>query len=358
LRRILFIAAHRPNRSPSQRFRFEQYIGFLESKGYSCDYSWLLNEKDDKRFYSPGHYIRKTYIVFKSWIKRCRDLIRASRYDVIFIQREAFMTGSTWFERQFAKRSKVIFDFDDAIWKLDISDANKRLSFLKRPGKTQKLIRSAHLVIAGNAFLAEFAKEFNRNVKIIPTTIDTDYHLPKPKTSNGLVTIGWTGSLTTIKHFRLAEKVLEKIRKKYGDRVRYKVIGDKNYVNESLGIRGIAWNRKTEVEDLNGIDIGIMPLPDDEWARGKCGFKGLQYMAMEIAPVISPVGVNTEIVQHGENGFLASTEEEWINYISMLIDDPELRHRIGKAARRTVIERYSVESCKQDYLDAVSGLSG
>ncbi|MFZ5552663.1 MAG: glycosyltransferase family 4 protein [Bacteroidota bacterium] len=355
--RVLFIAAHRPDRSPSQRFRFEQYFNFLEKNGWQCTLSFLLSEKDDKFFYQEGRYFLKAIIFLKSVVKRFRDLAGKNKYDIIFIQREAFMTGSVFFEKQFRKsRAKIIFDFDDAIWNLDISDANKKLHFLKNPSKTSQIIQLSHLVFAGNPYLAEYALKYNPGVQVIPTTIETEKYIPKQENKNGTVCIGWTGSLTTMKHFQYAIPFLKKIKAEYGSGVEIKVIGDKEYINEELGIKGIAWSSATEISDLQQFDIGIMPLPDDEWAKGKCGLKGLQYMAMGIPTIMSPVGVNTDIITDGENGFLASGDEEWQKKLKQLIDSTELRVKMGEKARQTVIEKYSVFAWQPVYLDTFNKL--
>lgn len=356
--RILFIAAHRPGRSPSQRFRFEQYFDFLHENGYEIHFSYLLNEREDLTFYSKGKTLAKVNVFVESWKRRQHDVMVASQFDIIFIQREAFMTPSIRFERIFSKSgAKVIYDFDDAIWKLDISDGNRMFKWLKDPKKTPKLISLAHQVIAGNQYLADYASQFNKNVTIIPTTIDTNYHIRKsPYTEKEKICIGWTGSLTTIKHFRLAEKVLVRLKEKYGDKIYFKVIGECHYKNENLQIQGICWNRENEISELEEIDIGIMPLVDDEWSKGKCGFKGLQYMAMEVPAVLANVGVNSTIIQHGENGFIANNDEEWFDLLSQLIDSFDLRQRLGKAGRKTVEERYSVNSQKGKYLEVMNGL--
>lgn len=350
--KILFIAPHRKDRSPGQRFRFEQYFSFLKQNGFACELSYIISEADDKIFYAHGNYLKKAIVLLKALAIRLKNVLQKNQYDIIFIYREAFLTGTILFEKLLANsKAKLVFDFDDAIWHLDISDGNKQFSWLKNQGKTAQIISLCDMVFAGNPYLADYASKFNRNVKIIPTTIDTDYHkrTNAPK-SESRICIGWTGSITTIKHFQFGIPFLKKIKEKYGDKIYFKVIGDNTFSNEDLGIKGLAWSIKNEIEDLLEFDIGIMPLPDDEWAKGKCGFKGLQYMALEIPAVMSPVGVNSDIIIDGENGYLASSTEEWIAKLSILIDSKELRNRIGKAARQTVIDKYSVESQKNRYL--------
>jgi glycosyltransferase involved in cell wall biosynthesis len=157
-------------------------------------------------------------------------------------------------------------------------------------------------------------------------------------------------------HFEYAIPFLRKINEKYGNDITFKVIGDSSYQNEELNIVGISWNEADEIKELSGFDIGIMPLPDDEWAKGKCGLKGLQYMALEIPTIMSPVGVNTEIIQDGVNGFLAVDIDEWVEKLSLLIESLALREKLGKAARKTVLEKYSFESQKQNYLNCFEEL--
>lgn len=359
MKKVLFIASHRPDRNPGQRFRFEQYFDHLRENGYDCHLSFIINANDDKVLYARGKYLHKALLGLKAALKRGSDALSGNRYDIIFIFREAFFTGSTLFEKLFARsRAKLIFDFDDAIWHFDVSEANKKLGFLKNPGKTAQIISRVDLVFAGNRYLADFARHYNEHVVIIPTTIDTDLYIPGPFNQGREVCIGWSGSITTIRHFQIVVPALKKIREKYGDQVRFKVIGDGAYRNPELGIQGIAWSKDDELKELRAIDIGIMPLPDDEWSRGKCGLKGLQYMALEIATVMSPVGVNSEIIRDGENGMLASGEDEWVQKLSQLIDDQALRRRLGQAGRQTVLEGYSVHAQKNNYLRYFDSLTG
>jgi glycosyltransferase involved in cell wall biosynthesis len=360
MKKVLFVAAHRPDRSPSQRFRFEQYFDYLSSHGYQCSFSYLIDEKSDKVFYSKGNYLGKFLIFVKSFLKRLSDIQKASSYDIVFIQREAFMTGSVLFEKGFARSTaKLIFDFDDSIWMQHEtnSSANKALFWLKKPAKTADIIKLSDLIFAGNDYLADYARQFNKNVLIVPTTIDTKEYTPSlHKSYSDNVCIGWSGSITTIEHFCFAIPALQIIKDKYGERIKIKVIGDKNYVHESLNIKGLAWNKKEEIAELQSFDIGIMPLPDDEWTKGKCGLKGLQYMALGIPTIMSPVGVNTDIIKDGENGFLASTTEEWVTKLSMLIESENLRKQVGNAGRITVEKKYSVSANKHLYLTAFDTL--
>jgi glycosyltransferase involved in cell wall biosynthesis len=356
--KILFIAAHRPDRSPSQRYRFEQYFPYLESQGYSCKLSYIIDEEADALFYRPGHLFKKFLITLQSLRKRMNDVKYADSYDIIFVQREAFMTGSSYFEKRFSRSSaKLVFDFDDSIWLLDTSRANRKWAWLKSEKKTGEIIKVSDLVFAGNRYLADYALQFNKNVKIIPTTIDTDlFKRSSAYSNNETVCIGWSGSITTIKHFEQAIPALTAIKKKYGDRIIFKVMGDKTYSNSQLGITGIAWSSKSEVSTLESFDIGIMPLPDDEWVKGKCGLKGLSYMSLEVPTVMSAVGVNTEIIKDGENGFLAKTDAEWIEKLSMLIDSFTLRKQLGANGRKTVVDSYSLDSQKHNYLNSFNEL--
>ncbi len=354
--RILFVAAHRPGRSPSQRYRFEQFEPYWREHGWSADHAWLIDAEDDPWFYAPGNLGRKTLIFAKSVHRRWMHTRQAPAHDIVFVQREAFMTGSTFFERAF-KRTGVplIYDFDDAIWQMDVSDGNRRLRWLKNPGKTADLIAMADAVIAGNDYLADYAVHHNPRVQVIPTTIDTDAYPVVPVRRDGPVRIVWTGSPTTIRHLVTALPVLRRLKHRYGDRLRFTVIGDPSFHDADLGVRGQAWDPHTEAADLAVGDIGIMPLPDEEWSKGKCALKGLQYMALGLPVVLSAVGANNGVVQDGINGFTALSVEEWTNKLARLIEDADLRDRIGREARRTVEQRYSVRAWRDAYLDLFNG---
>jgi glycosyltransferase involved in cell wall biosynthesis len=361
--KILFVAQHRPGRSPGQRFRHEQYIDYLTAHGFECHFAPMLPTPQlDRIFYSPGHYLGKANILLRSLALRWRNYRQADQYDIIFLYREALTVGGPWFERRFRRsRAKLILDFDDSIWIPTVSEANKALGWLKNADKTKAIIALAHLTIVGNEYLASYARQFSPRVAVVPTTIDTDQYRPQPQPvgrgSNfgeayqPVVEIGWSGSVTTVEHFKHLLPALEIIKRKYGAGVRFKLIGDGNYRHAGLGIQGQPWRPATEVSDLATLHIGVMPLPDDDWTRGKCGLKGLQYMALGIPTVMSPVGVNVAIIRDGENGFLASSTDEWVAKLSQLIESPGLRARLGQAGRQTVLDGYSFHAQKERYLE-------
>ncbi len=357
--RILFVAAHRPDRSPSQRYRFEQFTDHWAMHGFTHEYAWLLDADDDRMLYSPGHVAAKGGIYLKSWRRRAAQVARAKDFDLIIIQREAFMTGSTRFEKRLAASGvPVIYDFDDAIWLMDVSEANRRLSWLKAPRKTSKLIGLADLVIAGNEYLADHARQYNGKVEVIPTVIDTDIYTSAPAEprADDRVVIGWTGSYTSLSYLKQELPMLRELHARWGERIMFRVISDRDLEAPGLPVENIRWSSATEVQALAGIDIGIMPLPDDEWSRGTCGFKGLQYMGMGKAVVLGRVGVNKVIVQEGHNGLLAGSQEEWVAALGQLIASPDLRGRLGAEARRTVEERYSVKAWRDRYLTIFKNL--
>lgn len=351
-KKVLFICLHRPHRSPSQRYRFEQYIGFLSKNGFDCRHVFLLNQKEDKTFYAKGKVFKKALILLKSLCVLTKHTF-LRKYDITFVQREAFMLGTSFFERKMAKRSKLIYDLDDAIWVKQtgtIKSENKLFHFLKNPGKTNEIIQSAAMVFAGNQYIANHAKKYNPNVKVIPTTIDTDEYQLVEKNEAKRVCIGWSGSFSTIIHFEYVLDALGQLKDKYGDAIYFSVIGDGGFENKKLEIKGKAWSKELELSYFSEIDIGIMPLPNDEWTKGKCGFKALLYMSFGIPAVVSPVGVNTEIVEDGINGYFARSTQEWVDKISLLVDDAMLRKRMGELGRKVVVDQYSTKSQEQNYL--------
>lgn len=349
--KILFLVLHRKGRSPGQRYRHEQYLEYFNQNGIECVVDPLLKtEKEDRIFYGRNLF-PKILIGIKALLRRVRSVIIVSQFDTVYIYRDAFFF-STFFEKVIARRKvNIVYDFDDAIWLMDENPNQGVFNRLKSPSKTSTIISLSDRIIVGNEYLASFANQYHQDVQIIPSTIDFNQYLITKNTKD-TICIGWTGSFSTIKHFETIIPALESIKEKYGDKVTFKLIGDPSYSNTELNIQGLRWSAETEVSDLSELDIGIMPLPDNEWTQGKCAMKGLQYMALEIPTIMSPVGVNSEIINEGKNGMLASSTEEWVQKLSELIDNSSLRKQMGKEGRKTILKDFSVEANKEKWLKA------
>lgn len=346
---VYIIAPYPLDHAPSQRFRFEQYLSLLREAGINCRVSSLMTPGMYRILYQRGQYMMKFSYLFRALLIRVFDLLQSLRYDVLYVHREAFPIGPPLFEIMLGlTRKPIIFDFDDAIYLPNVSSANKFIERYKNAGKTSSIISLSHTVVAGNRYLEKYALRYNPNVRVIPTTIDTERYHPAVKRSQDVPCIGWSGSKTTVGHLASLGGVLRTIYSRY--KVRVKVIGDERFTIQGVPVHAQDWKKRSELEDLSQIDIGIMPLPDEEWAKGKCGLKALQYMALGIPAICSPVGVNSEIVQDGINGFIASSEQEWIEKLSLLIENPTLRQKLGRAAREAVEERYSVKANFPRYL--------
>lgn len=352
-KRILFISNYPPATTGGQRFRFEQYIPLLQENGFECVQSTLLTPREAVLLYQRGHLMTKGLILIRGIFFRIRDLFRANQFDVIFIFREAFMVGPPVFEflfKLFGK--KIVFDLDDAIWLSNVSEANRFWRFLKFPEKANTIFKWADWVIAGNKYLGQHASKFNQNIKIFPTTVDDRLvtHRENQDFIDRPVCIGWSGSKTTVAHFRLILPALARVKKKYGGKVSFKLIGDETFESKELELQGTAWKLNTELVEMQTLDIGLMPLPADEWSKGKCGFKAIYYMALGIPAVISPVGVNLELLKDGESGYFCRNEEEWVETLSKLVESVELRQRVGKEGRKQFLDHYSYSAHCSEYL--------
>ena len=317
----------------------------LAQRGFRFTYVPFESPRLHEVIHEPGHYVEKALGVCRGLAGRLRGLAAVKRFDLVFVYREAAPIGPPiieWMTRRLGV--PIIFDFDDAIFLGAVSEFNRPLGYLKWPGKTATICRLSTHVIVGNAYLREYAAQYSPRVSVVPTTIDTDHYQERPaqmRAGREEVVIGWIGSPTTAKYVRSIHEALRRLRARH--RFTLRLIGAPPETFDGLEAQVRPWRAATEVQDIQSFDIGLMPLPDDRWTRGKCGFKALQYMAVGTPVVCSPVGVNTEIVEHGVNGFLARDLEEWVEHLSRLLDDPALRQRMGRAGRQTVEARYSTE---------------
>ena len=351
---ILFICPYPTSEAPSQRFRFEQYFQALSAHGYTYEVQSLLSAENWRVFYAPGNSLGKGFILLKGFLKRFALLFKASSFDFIFIHREAAPIGPPILEWAIANvlRKKIIYDFDDAIWLTDKTTEGWLEKTLRWRSKVKSICRWSYKVSCGNEYLSAFARQFNKSVVYNPTTIDTTalHNVKKSQsTSQEKIVVGWTGSHSTLKYLDIIKPVLVGLEKKHPT-IEILIIANQRPELELKSLKFLPWRKDSEVADLLKIDIGIMPLPDDEWTKGKCGFKALQYMALGIPAVVSRVGVNEKIVSHGVNGFIATTHDEWFKSLDLLIQDKMLRFNMGEAGRKKVIDQYSVASNTSTFL--------
>lgn len=328
--RVLFIVPY-PSEGPSNRFRVEQYFTALKENGAIFKIRPFCNREFYFLLQERGHYFMKLgYLLIFSFC-RVMDLFRSIGYDITFIHREAFPTKDgifEWLFRRFGK--KVIYDFDDAV-------------FLKKPAKLKAVIRMADHVIAGNEFLRDYAASFNKEVTVLPTPIDTEIYKPAiNRRRGGKVVIGWIGTHTTSEYLKGLKNVFKFILDKYKD-VEIRIVSGSSGNFLGSGFIYKRWSLGEGVNDLHEFDIGIMPMPDSDWTKGKCAFKIIQYMAVGIPSVASQVGMNNEVITDGLNGFLAATDKEWCERLSALIESPSLREEMGRKGRAMVEKKYSLK---------------
>lgn len=339
--RALFIVPY-PIEGPSTRYRVEQYLPYLREHGLEIDVARFIGSSDFYgRMFQPGRHLQKAAYVAWRIMRRLADALRANRYDVILIQREAMPYGPPFIERLiFRSGVPVVYDFDDAIYIRRSSKANRRMAWLKQPEKTAELIaRSAH-VIAGNRILAEYARQFNKTVSTIPTPLDMARYTVRPARQRDTLTIGWVGTLTNSAYLHSLDEALTVLNGRFP--LTLTLVGGE-YIHPIMPTINRPWRLENELVDLHDFDMGVMPLPDTEWTRGKCGFKILQYMAAGVPCVASPVGVNVDIIQTGVNGFLANSPAEWVDALTQLAQSATLRQQVGLAGRATVEADYALQ---------------
>jgi len=349
--RVLFVVPYPYGEAPSQRFRFEHYFKYLQSRGITYKIAPFLDLKTWEILYKSGYKWKKIRGVLKGFWKRLIQLFFIRKYDMVFIHREATPIGPAWFEWWVTHifRKRIVFDFDDAIWLPLVSKNNSRIKRLRNFGKVKNICKWSKTIVVGNSFLADYALQYNNNVRIIPTVVDTEKYNKIKDQNTGSSTIGWTGTFSNLKYLDIVLPVLQNLQKQYV--FTFIVIADKDPQLALKNYRFIKWNRDTEIDDLLNFHIGLMPLYDDDASKGKCGFKAIQYMSLGIPAVISPVGVNTEIVDNGINGFLCASENDWKRSLEELIQNSLLRTDLGLAAKKKIEEKYSVQSTATMFLN-------
>ncbi len=326
----------------ASRYRVYQYIPLLRKEGIACTVSPAAGDFIFKHMYGHKSSLwRKIACLAFIFLRRFFDLLRVKFYDVIFIQREILPQTFPFFEKLiFLINKNIVFDFDDAIF-LVPPQRKSILYRLRYKNNIREIIRMSRLVIAGNNYLKAYALRFNTNVQVIPTSIDTESWRDDKKKyfSKAKVIIGWIGSEHTLFYLNVLGDALRDLSRLFPIEVH--VVGVNNFYIKGIEVINIPWNLSSEIDEVKKFDIGIAPLVDDAWGRGKCGLKALQYMSCGIPVVCSGAGVYKEMINDGINGFLASNEYQWKEKLAKLISDEKLRVEIGRQGRITVLEKFS-----------------
>lgn len=343
--RVLFLTPS-PIEAAGTRYRVHQYIPYLHSRGFECEIAPFLSREMFCDLYQSGRVPKKVFGLTRAVVGRLSDVIGASRYDVVCISREAMLFGPPVVEWLLQKviRRPIVFDFDDAIYVSYVSPTYGRFaSWLKYPAKSAQILALSTHIIAGNQYLAKFARQHNRRVTIVPTVVDTEKFSeaePAPHRDERPV-IGWIGSHSTAQYLDMLTRVMQQLA--INHEFVFRVTGACRKVSiPGVEVENRDWNLETEICDFRGLDIGVYPIRDDEWARGKCAFKAIQYMAAGVPCVASPVGMTTEVIKDGINGLLADSFDEWVTALGWLLKNAEARQRMISEGIRTVEERYSL----------------
>jgi glycosyltransferase involved in cell wall biosynthesis len=344
--RLLTLVQKAPGTAPNQRFRHEQWAPHLRrDHGIELEFAPFESPELTDLLYQPGRRVAKARLVVRDALRRWASRRRVHEFDGVVVLREAMLVGGPWIERSLARAGvPFIYDFDDAIWNVDFSGRNGVMTLARAPWKVGRICQVASAVTVGNEYLAAYARRWSREVHIVRTSIDVErFTVRPPPAPDAPFTVVWTGSHSTLQHLDSVRPALERLAARRPTRVR--VICDVAPAPfERAELEFVRWTAATEAADLAPGHVGIMPLPDTPFTRGKCGCKALQYMAVGRPAVVSPVAINREIVRDGENGLWASTLDEWERQLDRLAVDPALRARLAAAGRATVEAEYTAQA--------------
>lgn len=312
--KVLFLI--QDEQMPSSRIRVLNLLLELRKEGINTDYI-----KYPKKFFKK-----------LSLIRMCK------KYDVVYVQKKLLSPPDTTVLRRFSRR--LIFDFDDAIYYRH--DAQEVLESKSRYLKFRYLVKNVDLVIAGNRILSDYAGQFNKNIIVIPSAVETR-NIPEKdyESSNDKVIIGWVGGGVNLIHIKLLSPVLQRLSREYN--IQLRILSNNTIIIPSVEVKYIPWQLETQEKEIAAFDIGVMPLPKNKHTEGKCGYKALQYMAAAVPPIVSDVGINRDIVEHGKEGLVVSSADGFYNAIRTLIHDKNQRKEMGWNARKKAEKNFSVE---------------
>ena len=345
--KVLGLASY-PVEAAATRFRMIQFIEPLAQQGIELSVSPFIDSRLHSSLYNRSKWPSTALGLARASIRRFAELWRARKADVLFVQREAMMIGPPLLEWLVINlhRCPMVLDLDDATYVSYKSPTYGRLgSLLKWFGKTNDLIRWSRMVTCGNREIAAYVKSQGRPAEVIPTVVDTTSFRPSAERKAAAVpVIGWIGTHSTFPYVKTIFPVLERLARDYKFRLRLVGTGEDNIVIPGVEIENLPWKLSREIADFQSLDIGIYPIVEDNWSVGKSCFKAVQYMAVGVPFVVSPIGACHDIAESEVTHFVARTDTEWQLRLEQLLNDKELRRRMGDAGRSYAVKHYSIEA--------------
>lgn len=357
MKKIIVICPFPENEVPGQRLKYEQYFESWRKEGYEITVRPFVSTKFMKIIYKPSNFHLKFFYTFFGYLKRSFLLFELRKYDIVYSFLWITPFGPPIFEHLVSILSKkLIYDIDDLVFLKHSSNANRFFEFLKGKSKPIVLMKKANHVITCTPFLDEFVKKYNKNTTDISSTVDTENrYLPVNTYKNDhQIVFGWSGSHSTSKYLYLLKDVLISLSKEFDFKLI--VMGDKSFQIAGVNIEALDWEESKEIETLQKFDIGLYPLPFEDWVLGKSGLKAIQYMALGIPTIATNVGTIDRIIVNNKNGILISNNDfdEWKNKMIEFILSESLRKQIGIEARKTIEKNYSIEANKNKYLNIIN----
>jgi len=362
--RLIAFVQKRLGISPGQRFRFEQWAPHLAARhGIEIDFVPFESARLTELLYTRGRIAQKGALMLGDFARRAAPVLRARRYDGAIVYREIATLGPAVWERALARAGvPFLLDFDDSIWMPSAvvgKPLNGVFSRLRFSGKTRTIARLAGVVTVGNAYLADWSRQYNERVHVVPTSIELGRYPVQPQLEReDPFVIGWMGSHSTLQSLELVREAVEAFGLRR--RTRFLVVCDRPLEPPMRNVENafVRWSADGEARDIGAMHVGIMPVADTRYALGKCGCKALQFMAAGRPTIVSPVGVNGEIVRDGENGLHARSSAEWVEAFERLAASRALRAKLAEAGRRTVEAGFSAEVAAARFADATFELVG
>jgi len=344
--KVLALASY-PVEAACTRFRISQFVGPLKEHGIDVTLRPLLNGRTFAELYRPAALPRTALALVGAMLRRVEDLLKAHKFDALFVQREAMLFGPPLVEWLAMRVSgcPMVLDLDDATYISYRSPTYGRLgSALKWFGKTDDLIRWAQIVTCGNQSIAGHVTAQGKPAVVIPTVVDLDVFTPTAKSKPEEIPIlGWIGTHSTYPFLESIYPALQQLARTHSFRLKVVGSGKQTIRIPGVDVESLSWNMEREVEDFRSFDVGLYPMLEDDWSVAKSGFKAIQYMAVGIPYVTTPVGTCAEIGEAGTTHLFAGDQDEWSNALSSLLTDVSLRRRMGIAGRQHALQNYGMQ---------------